>query len=265
MITRPYRILRLASVFTLAAACAFSSGAALAQEHQEHHADASHSWTYSGEHGPSHWADLSPEFTACGMGKNQTPIDIVNPKIANLPAIQFSYQPSPLKVINNGHSIQVNYAPGSSITVAGKRYELVQFHFHHPSEEAIKGRRDSMDVHLVHKSNDGKLAVVAVQIKEGAANSAITAIWSNLPHEKGKEVAVENVKVNASDLIPANRRYTTFMGSLTTPPCSEGVAWYVLNTPVSFSRTQIEKFAAIYPDNARPVQPLNGRLLQQSK
>jgi carbonic anhydrase len=232
---------------------------------QDHHADPAHSWTYFGEHGPQHWADLSPEFAACGSGKAQSPIDIAYPHAAQLPPIQFAYSASPLKVIDNGHSIQVNYAPGSTISIAGKTYELVQFHFHHPSEEEISGKQSPMVAHLVHKDSQGKLAVVAVLIEQGDPNPLINALWDNLPPRKNKEVESDSVEVNAADLLPSNHNYYTFDGSLTTPPCTEGVSWYVLETPVSFSKAQIEKFASIYPGNARPIQPLNNRVVQKSK
>jgi carbonic anhydrase len=232
---------------------------------QEHHADPAHSWTYFGEHGPEHWAALSPEFAACGTGQAQSPIDIAYPRAARLPPIQFAYSASPLKIIDNGHSIQVNYTAGSTISIEGKTYQLVQFHFHHPSEEEISGRHSAMVAHLVHKNDQGKLAVVAVLIEEGDPNPLISTLWDNLPPGKNKEVDSDSVEVNVSDLLPSNHDYYRFEGSLTTPPCTEGVSWYVLETPVSFSKAQIEKFASIYPANARPVQPLHSRVVQKSK
>jgi carbonic anhydrase len=246
----------------LFATCSLVSTAMLAQEH---HADAAHSWTYFGEHGPEHWADLSPEFAACGTGQTQSPIDIAYPRAAQLPPIQFAYSASPLKVIDNGHSIQVNYASGSTISIGGKTYELVQFHFHHPSEEEISGRHSAMVAHLVHKNDQGKLAVVAVLIQQGDANPLISTLWDNLPPRKNKEVDSDSVQVNVSDLLPSNHDYYKFEGSLTTPPCTEGVSWYVLETPVTFSKAQIERFASIYPRNARPIQPLHNRVVQESK
>ena len=232
---------------------------------QQGHTDEPHSWTYSGEAGPEHWADLSPEFATCGSGKMQSPVDITGARLARLPEIRFSYAPSRLAVIDNGHSIQVNYAPGSTISVEGRTYELVQFHFHHPSEEKIDGKAFDMVVHLVHRNGAGQLAVVAVLLTSGASNQLIETIWKNLPREKGKEVKSSAVKLNAADLLPANRAYYTLQGSLTTPPCTEGVTWYVLQTAVPISQSQIDAFAAIYPLNARPLQPLNGRTVLGSK
>lgn len=239
-----------------------SLSVALGQENKD---DLAHSWTYSGEHGPQHWGDLSSGFSACAFGKAQSPIDIRNPRTAQLPPIEFSYHASPLKIINNGHAIQVNYAPGSTITVAGETYELKQFHFHHPSEERINAQSYPMVAHLVHQNKAGKLAVVAVLIEEGEGNQLISTLWDNLPPEERKELDLDRVQVDVTRLLPTNHRYYTYTGSLTTPPCSEGVTWYVLQTPTSVSKAQIDKFATIYPLNVRPTQPLNDRIVQKSK
>jgi carbonic anhydrase len=253
---------RWVEVIVFAAICATGGSSVLiAQDHQA----PEHSWTYTGATGPEHWGELNPEFAPCATGKQQSPIDITHPHRAQLPPIQFAYHTSPLEIINNGHSIQVNYAPGSTMTVDGKTYELVQFHFHHPSEEEINGHRYDMVAHLVHKSKEGKLRVVAVLIKEGNPNQLISTLWDNLPSEKDKELDLDRIEVNAADLLPANHKYYTFAGSLTTPPCSEGVTWYVLETPISLSKAQIDKFAGIYPRDVRPVQPLDGRVVLESK
>jgi carbonic anhydrase len=222
-------------------------------------------WSYGEHGGPAEWGKLDQDFAACKLGKTQSPIDIRGAKAADLPAIRFDYSPSPLKVIDNGHTIQVNYAPGSSIEVGGARYELLQFHFHKPSEEKVDGKSHAMVAHLVHKGTDGKLAVVAVLLDKGGANPTIDAIWKNLPKVKEKEVAVGNVSVDAATLLPADRGYYTFQGSLTTPPCSEGVKWLVLKTPVKIAESEITAFGKIYPMNARPTQPLNGREIQATK
>jgi carbonic anhydrase len=227
-------------------------------------ADEKH-WTYSGHGGPSEWGALSPEFATCKLGKNQSPIDIRGAKAADLPAIKFDYKSSPLKVIDNGHTIQVNYAPGSSIEVEGTQYELVQFHFHKPSEEKIDGKSHAMVAHLVHKTPEGKLAVVAVLLDKGGANGLIDSIWKNLPTAKEKEVLVTNVTIDAANLLPENKGYYTFQGSLTTPPCSEEVTWLVLKTPVKIGDREIAAFGKIYPMNARPTQALNGRAVQATR
>ena len=205
---------------------------------------------------------LDPAFTTCKLGKFQSPIDIRGAKAADLPAIKFDYKPSPLKVIDNGHTIQVNYAPGSTIDVGGSKYELLQFHFHHPSEEKVNGKPHAMVAHLVHKNAEGKLAVVAVLLDKGGGSEVIDAIWKNLPKEKEKEVAVANVTIDVSKLLPANRGYYAFEGSLTTPPCSEEVRWLVLKSPVKIGTEQVAAFGKLYAMNARPTQPLNGRAIE---
>jgi len=226
-------------------------------------ADGEH-WSYQGHGGPAKWAELDHEFAACKLGKTQSPVDIRGAKAADLPAIQFNYKPSPLKVIDNGHTIQVNYAPGSWLDVGGAHYELVQFHFHKPSEEKIEGKSHAMVAHLVHKGADGKLAVVAVMLDKGGANRTIDTIWANLPKEKEKETAVD-VTVDAAALLPRDKGYYTFQGSLTTPPCSEGVRWFVLKTPMKITESEIMAFGKLYPMNARPTQPLNGRAIEATR
>jgi carbonic anhydrase len=246
---------------TVAAAALFApADTLLADEHPPH-------WSYSGNTGPQEWGKLEKDYGTCTLGKFQSPIDIRDEvaKKADLPIIEFVYKPSPLKIIDNGHSIQVNYAPGSFINVGGKRYELVQFHFHKPSEEKINGKSYAMVAHLVHKDASGQLAVVAVLFDTGEPNALVRTLWANLPKTKGTESTVEAVKVNAEELLPSNHAYYTFPGSLTTPPCSEDVTWFVLKSPISISSDEVARFAREYPMNARPVQALNGREVQASK
>ena len=224
-----------------------------------------HDWSYEGEHGPAHWGDVKTDYAVCKTGKNQSPIDITSAVKADLPPIQFAYKPALLKIINNGHSIQVSYPEGSFITIGGKQYQLVQFHFHHPSEEKIKGKSFDMVAHLVHKNAEGNLAVVAVLMKKGQANAMMKTLWGHLPKEEGKEEVSTDVMIDPSALLPAQQGYYTFTGSLTTPPCSEGVMWLVLKTPVEISDDQINQFAHYYKHNARPVQPLSGRVVSESR
>jgi carbonic anhydrase len=222
-------------------------------------------WSYSGDHGPSHWGDLEPDYATCSEGKHQSPIDIKGAKKdASLAPIQFDYKAVPLKVVNNGHTIQINYDAGSSVTVGGKTYPLIQFHFHKPSEEEIAGTKYDMVIHLVHKLRD-RLLVVGILAETGAENPMIKTLWANLPATEGKESEVRGVTINAADLLPADRNYYTFDGSLTTPPCSEGVQWYVIKTPIHLSAAQVGAFAKIYPMNARPIQPSNGREIRESE
>jgi len=222
-------------------------------------------WTYKGHGGPAEWGAIDTAFASCQLGKLQSPIDIRGAKPAKLPPIKFNYQPSALSIIDNGHTIQVNYAPGSFIVVGGVRWELVQFHFHHPSEEKIDGKAHEMVAHLVHKNAEGKLAVVAVLLDKGGASDLVQTLWKNIPHEKGKDVAVASTSIDVTSLLPANRDYFTFQGSLTTPPCSEGVTWFVLKAPVKIADDEVAAFAKVYPLNARPVQPLNGRAIQTTQ
>jgi len=245
---------------------ALALGSVLASGASSHAAEGPAHWSYHGETGPAQWGKLEPDFAECRLGKTQSPIDIREQAVkkGDLAPIKFNYKPSELKIIDNGHTIQVNYAAGSTISVGGNTYELVQFHFHRPSEEKINGKAFDMVVHLVHKNSEGKLAVVAVLVKDGAANPLIETLWNNLPKNKGTERTIEATRIDASTLLPANKAYYTFTGSLTTPPCSEDVTWFVLRNPVELSGREIERFAKIYPMNARPVQPLNGRVVEAS-
>jgi carbonic anhydrase len=239
------------------------SGALLCLACTNASAEGAHHWGYQGSSGPSHWAAMEPEFAACAAGREQSPIDIREgaTQQEKLSAIAFDYRPSPLKIVNNGHTVQVNYAPGSFITVDGARYELQQFHFHKPSEEAIDGRHADMSAHLVHKDAQGRLAVVAVLLKAGTINPMMATLWNNLP-ATDHEAEPAGVQVDAADLLPAGAGYYTFAGSLTTPPCSEGVTWFVMKTPASVSAGEIARFGEIYPMNARPLQGLNGRVVR---
>ncbi len=222
-------------------------------------------WSYSGHEGPSEWGKLDSTYAACSNGKTQSPIDIRSAQKADLPALKFDYHSIPLNIIDNGHTIQVNYPPGSTLTVGKKLYTLKQFHFHHPSEEHVNGHGYDMEVHLVHADAEGHLAVVAVFLSEGNANPLIGLLWQNLPTEKGKAIDVSGVTLNAKDLLPADHGYYTFSGSLTTPPCSEEVTWYVMKNQVALSEAQVAAFAKLYHMNARPIQAPNGREILETQ
>jgi carbonic anhydrase len=226
------------------------------------HGDSAH-WDYQGAHGPAGWGAMKPEFAKCSSGTRQSPIDIREGIKVQLDPVQFDYQPSSFRVLDNGHTVQVNVAAGSSIEVMGRRYELLQFHFHRPSEERIDGRQFDMVAHLVHKDVEGRLAVVAVLLDRGSAQPLVQTIWNNLPLEKGDEVAARGT-IDLNGLLPPERSYFTYMGSLTTPPCSEGVLWMVMKQPVPISADQISIFARLYPMNARPIQSASGRLIKES-
>lgn len=221
-------------------------------------------WSYDGaDSGPEAWGRLKPEFGTCATGQRQSPIDIRGGIAVELDPIAFDYRASGFRVIDNGHTVQVNVEAGNSIQVIGRRYELVQFHFHRPSEERIDGRQFDMVAHLVHKDAQGRLAVVAVLLDRGSAHPLVQTVWNHLPLEKGEEWPAP-VSIDLTHLLPQDRRYFTYMGSLTTPPCSEGVLWMVMKQPVPVSPEQINVFSKLYPMNARPVQAAAGRLIKQS-
>jgi carbonic anhydrase len=248
-----------------AAAMAAAHRASVAAAAPVAHAAPAHAphWDYQGAAGPESWGALQAEFSKCSVGTRQSPIDIRDGVKVQLDAVQFDYKPGGFRVIDNGHTVQVNLAPGNSIEVLGRRYDLLQFHFHRPSEERINGRQFDMVAHLVHKDVDGRLAVVAVLLDRGSAHAVVQAVWNNLPLEKGEEVPAKTA-LDMNALLPADRSYYTYMGSLTTPPCSEGVLWMVMKNPVPISADQIGIFARLYPMNARPIQQASGRLIKES-
>ena len=221
-------------------------------------------WRYDGEGGPAQWAAMKPEFATCASGRRQSPIDLRDGIRVQLDPVRFDYQPAGFRVIDTGHTVQVNVDPGSTIEVGGRRYELRQFHFHRPSEERIDGRAFDMSAHLVHQDGEGRLAIVAVLLEGGSAHPLVQAVWNNLPLEKNEEAPARGtIELNA--LLPAERGYFTYMGSLTTPPCSEGVLWMVMKQPVSLSPDQIAIFSRLYPMNARPLQAASGRMIKESQ
>lgn len=229
-----------------------------AEQHEIH-------WAYGGEGGPDNWGKLKSEYETCTKGTRQSPIDIKEGARLELEPIRFDYKPSPLRIVDNGHTVQVNYLEGSSITVAGERYDLKQFHFHKPAEERIDGRSFALVAHLVHQSVEGRLAVVAVLFDMREQDNAfLRGLWPHLPLEPKREVFNSAVSLDVNELLPETRTYFTYMGSLTTPPCSEGVRWIVLKTPVEVSPKQVAVFGRLYMTNARPIQPANGRLIKES-
>ena len=215
-------------------------------------------WSYAGKSGPTHWAELESEFSSCKLGKTQSPIDIHAAKASALAPIAFQYTPGAAEIVNNGHTVQVNLSGGGDIKLASGDYKLLQFHFHTPSEEAINGKHYPLVAHLVHKSASGELAVVAVLFKRGKENATLKRVFAELPAAAGEQHALEQ-NMDLTALLPTNHAYYGFMGSLTTPPCSEGVHWQVLKQPVEVSARQLAAFKKLYAMNARPIQPLNGR------
>ena len=231
-------------------------------------ADTPH-WTYDGEKGPRFWGKLDPDFSLCEAGQKQSPIDIGKTSPATLPKLRADFSPAKLQIvhhehvadeINNGHTIQVNYSEGDTLTIGDTNYELIQFHFHSPSEHTVHGKHYPMEMHFVHKSPSGTLAVVGVFIEQGAHNKAFDPIWENLPKQKGVESHFEHVHVDVDNLLPHSHKSYRYDGSLTTPPCSEGVKWIVMKSPIHLSKEQIKTFTAIIKENNRPVQPLHHRV-----
>ena len=223
-------------------------------------------FSYEGATGPAQWANLTTDYISCGMGKNQSPINIVddisnshNSISVDLSDISFNYFNTALTIENNGHTIEVVYDEGSSININGKSYELLQFHFHTPSEHTINGQHAPMEMHLVHKSEDDSLAVVGVLIIAGAENPALSDIVEHIPTLESEVETIANTFIDANNILPVERMEYRYSGSLTTPPCSEGVKWLVLQTPIEMSQAQIDAFSVVMGNNNRPVQSLNAR------
>ena len=218
-------------------------------------------WGYEGQHGPARWAQIDPAYERCATGSNQSPVDLRATLDADLPAIAFDYRSRPLAIINNGHTVQVSVAGGSTITVDNRVFQLKQFHFHAPSEHQVDGRPFAMEAHFVHADERGNLAVVAVLFTEGDSNPPIKRVWDQIPSSVGEEKPLD-APIAVAELLPQQRSYFRYGGSLTTPPCTEGVRWFVLQTPITASAQQIESFRQLmnHPNN-RPLQPHNARVI----
>ncbi|RRR70958.1 MAG: carbonic anhydrase family protein [Candidatus Viridilinea halotolerans] len=216
-------------------------------------------WSYHGDTGPALWGQLCPAYALSACGLEQSPIDIPSDAPLNHTNLSFAYVPAPLAIINSGCTIQVNYAPGSTITLDGTSYTLVQFHFHHRSEHTVDGQHSALELHLVHKSATGALAVVGVLLEEGAEHAAYAPIFQHIPSQPGAAISAPAINIDAAALLPASRAYWHYNGSLTTPPCTEGVSWVVMREPVQISASQIAAFTAAYQNNERPVQAMNHR------
>jgi carbonic anhydrase len=227
-----------------------------AENHQTH-------WSYEGKTGPEHWGELDPTFSTCANGTAQSPINIEDPAIKEIEEsekITIDYQPTTFTLMNNGHTIQANAkTANNSIILDGTAYKLVQLHFHTPSEHQLDGKNFDMELHLVHKSDKGNLAVVGVMIKEGKENKALSDIWANMPKKETNKDIELNKEVDVRSLLPDDQDSFLYNGSLTTPPCTEGVQWIVLEDSIEMSKEQIAAFRTIFPDDHRPVQPLNNR------
>lgn len=256
------------------------------EPHVGHHVK----WSYVEAGAPQQWGSLHPDFELCGNGTEQSPINITQYLQSDLPPLKLEYKPTPLNVMNNGHALQVNYEEHSGMSVGDQKYTLKQIHFHTPSEHYLDGSPYPMEAHLVHQNKDGALAVVGVMMKVGAPNSTIEAIWQNAPIGEG-EKTIEGIGISAADILPAlppapetkegveesaeesaeeekpapaapTHAYYSYDGSLATPPCTEGVSWFVLKDPITISENQLRIFKSIFPVNARPLQPLGQRVVK---
>ena len=222
-------------------------------------------WGYSGAEGPKNWGRLSSAYGECSAGKNQSPIDIRNSSFYELDELQFDYQQFVLEIVNNGHTIQVNNTGYGNLQIAGESYDFLQLHFHTPSEHMINGRHAPLEMHLVHKSKSGRLAVLGVMIEEGDENVELEKVWFNMPEIASEKVKMNTVSFEPRNVLPESRDYFHYNGSLTTPPCSEGVRWFVFNQPIQMSSFQIDKFMRVVGENARPVQSLFARSVRSSR
>jgi len=218
-------------------------------------------WGYTGHGAPSSWGEISPKYHSCSQGKNQSPINVRTSLDASLEPLKLHYSKASKDVTNNGHTIQVNMESGDNMVVDGITFDLKQFHFHTPSENHINGKSFPLEAHFVHLDKDGNIAVLALMFEEGKENSKLAKVWAKIPKESGEksELKLQNIAVS---LLPKNKAYYRFNGSLTTPPCTEGVRWLVLKTPVTVSKEQVEAFLhTMHHPNNRPVQPTNARLI----
>jgi len=220
-------------------------------------------WTYEGKEGPENWAKLSPEFTACEIGRNQSPINIENTMSTSLKPIRGTQKFPAKDISNNGHTVQVNFKEGNMLVLDSTAYQMKQVHFHSPSENRIHDKSFPLEAHFVHSDSKGNLTVIGVMFKEGSANLGLAKLWAQIPNNEGEPVVLKN-RVIPSELMPENRSYYRYSGSLTTPPCTEGVRWIMMKTPMTASKEQIEAFKnAIHHSNNRPIQALNGRLIAE--
>ena len=226
------------------------------------HAADDHGWGYEDANGPKVWGELSPEYALCSKGTQQSPIDLHKTLPGDIEDLSVHWRDFAPEVVDNGHTIQANAPAGSYATLDGVRYELLQVHFHHRSEHTVNGEHTDMEAHFVHRSADGDLLVLGVLMTPGPEQAAIQTLWDAAP-PKGERASA--LPLSLGTLLPDDRTAFRYAGSLTTPPCSEVVTWFVFSAPITASPAQIDAFAARYPANNRPVRPLNRRLILQGK
>jgi carbonic anhydrase len=242
--------------------CVLAGGAVLAAAGlaDDKDARAGPAWSYAGAAGPQAWGRLDPAWAACARGEQQSPVDLAAAVPAGVAPPQIAWRSADAaEVVNTGRTIQVNLENAGGIRIGDAEYVLAQFHFHHPSEHALEGRRSPLEAHFVHAGPNGTSAVIAVLFEEGAASAALQPLWAAAPAEPGSSPAL--APVDPAAFLPTATTAFHYAGSLTTPPCTENVVWTVFAAPVGASAAQIEAFAAIFPDNARPLQPRRRRFV----
>jgi carbonic anhydrase len=250
-VTHMFHSLLLALVFIVGIGIGWA-----ADEHAPSH------WGYEGKESAAHWGMRSSAYMACEAGSHQSPINLLMPRqTQKQERLAFQYQSSLVRALDNGHTIQVNVPSGNELHINDKTYFLSQFHFHDPSEHHVDGRIYPMEIHLVHQDQKGHVVVIGVLIETGLPNQSLAELWTMLPKKAGEQGSEH--PFNPQDLIPPNSHYFSYHGSLTTPPCTEGVQWIVLRDPIAMSAHQIAQFVSIIGRNARPVQPLHGRRVHE--
>lgn len=253
---------RYALANSLATACLLGmlQGCQPAEQHTEDSSEGPVHWAYGGETGPDRWGGLDPSFEACGSGMRQSPVDLAGASAGAAEGLDIQWQPSAANVVDNGHTIQIDMGEGSAVVVDGRRFSLLQFHFHLPSEHTVDGESLPMEVHFVHQAEEGDLAVIGVFMGIGEDDPVVENIWDAIPEAGAPAGTIADLDPSA--LLPEDRSYSRYAGSLTTPPCSEIVSWVVMTGSISVSQGQVDAFASMYPMNARPVQELHGRVIQ---
>jgi carbonic anhydrase len=243
-------------LLALSAALFVLSGCKSTSESQGH-------WSYEGDTGPAYWSELSSDYQLAATGREQSPIDITAGAVSvGGGNVMIDCNSTIVNLVNNGHSIQANVEPGATLKTPTGDYELKQFHFHSPSEHTYDGEHAEMEMHLVHANDNGQLAVVGVMIEEGAENKFFSVLWPNIPAEAGGSTALTGLTFGPADILPTSRATYRYSGSLTTPPCSEGVDWTMMQTPITASSEQVAAFRQVMYHNNRPTQPLNGRTVK---
>ncbi len=221
-------------------------------------------WQYSGEFGPEAWGRMQAAYALCDKGRRQSPIDIVATRKQPLPALEFQYRSAPLRIVNDGHTVRVRIANGSRMLIGRDSHALQQFHFHLPGGDRVRGEEFPMAMHFLHKSSSGRLVSLVVLFRLGAENAALAALLPHMPARGQAERVVAGTQIDPAQLLPAAHGYFAYEGSLTAPPCTEGVLWIVMKQPLELSAAQLARLGQLFPANARPVQPLHDRVVTES-